>query len=316
MENQVQQIVKPTCSCCGVVDNKEQNPYRKWKTYKTSTNPKLTITGYSRAADKTFLHVPELKLGLDAGTVNGRQPEVVFLTHTHIDHSKDLAYICQRKGGCTVYCPKEAVSFIDQWIRAEINLNNCGEWRQDAEFYKYKLVGVQGGDVFFMGKNRVTVVDMIHAVPCVGFLVEDQKTKLKAEYVGVPGKDIAALRKNGVEVNDTLYCPLFAYLGDTHVDVFAKNPQIFDYPEIIVECTFFHNEKGIQERANRDGHIHWDSLRPIVLDHPKNRFILIHWSLRYKEQEIYDFFHKLDDYETVSKNIVLFVNDTTGGSQY
>lgn len=127
--------------------------------------------------------------------------------------------------------------------------------------------------------------------------------------------------------------------GDTHVDVFAKNPQIFDYPEIIVECTFFHNEKGIQERANRDGHIHWDSLRPsmihsielpidvnderwvrfslvVVLDHPKNRFILIHWSLRYKEQEIYDFFHKLDDYETVSKNIVLFVNDTTGGSQY
>jgi ribonuclease Z len=162
------------------------------------------------------LHVPELKLGLDAGTVNGRQPEVVFLTHTHIDHSKDLAYICQRNGGCTVYCPKEAVPFIDQWIRAEvqragdgsichffslsfmfylfdcriyidllshfeINLNNCGEWRTDAEFYKYKLVGVQGGDVFFMGKSRVTVVDMIHAVPCIGFLVENGRTKLKAE---------------------------------------------------------------------------------------------------------------------------------------
>jgi hypothetical protein len=49
----------------------------------------------------------------------------------------------------------------------------------------------------------------------------------------------------------------------------------------------------------------------------KNKFILIHWSLRYKEQEIYDFFNNIEeDKETILKNIVIFVNDTTSGSQY
>lgn len=58
---------------------------------------------------------------------------------------------------------------------------------------------------------------------------------------------------------------LYLYLlGDTHVDVFEKNPIIFNSPEIIVECTFFHDEKGIVERANRDGHIHWNSLKPSI----------------------------------------------------
>jgi hypothetical protein len=61
-----------------------------------------------------------------------------------------------------------------------------------------------------------------------------------------------------------LNCYVHLHLGDTHIDVFGKNPHIFNYPEVIVECTFFHQENGIHERANRDGHIHWDSLKPSI----------------------------------------------------
>jgi hypothetical protein len=51
MENQAQGS-KATCSCCSPAEDKQQNPYRGWKTCKTKTTPPLTITGYSRAADK------------------------------------------------------------------------------------------------------------------------------------------------------------------------------------------------------------------------------------------------------------------------
>lgn len=46
--------------------------------------------------------------------------------------------------------------------------------------------GVEGGDQFFFGKNdayRVSVIDCIHSIPCVGFAVDERRKKLKEEYV-------------------------------------------------------------------------------------------------------------------------------------
>jgi len=298
--------------------NKEVNPSRQWRTHKLCQKPSLTLTGYSRAADKTFLHIPELKLGLDAGVCNGRQPEIVLLTHTHIDHSKDIGYMCQRDKGTTVYCPTKAVPFIQQSIRSEIFLNSCGEWDYEKVF-PFKLIGCAGGDQFLIKNDtmRVTVVDCVHAVPCIGFCIEEQRAKLKAEYQKLSGKEIGALKKSGTEVSENTFTPLFVYLGDTSTEVFEKNPHLFDYPVIIVECTFFHQENGIHERAKRDGHVHWDSLKDIVISHPKITFVLIHFSLRYKESEIYQFFDEL-----VSRpvdplnldNIVIFVGEHCSGS--
>lgn len=70
-----------------------KNPARDWK--KCTINQQYSMLGYSRAADRTFFFVPELKMGLDAGGSRGRQPDYVFLTHSHIDHSADLWYLAQ-----------------------------------------------------------------------------------------------------------------------------------------------------------------------------------------------------------------------------
>lgn len=68
-------------------------PEREWKKY--ALGPNWTMVGYSRAADRTFFYIPELKLGLDAGGCRGRQPDYTFITHTHIDHSIDSWYIAR-----------------------------------------------------------------------------------------------------------------------------------------------------------------------------------------------------------------------------
>jgi ribonuclease Z len=50
---------------------KLNNPERIWKTWKFP-RAGLTLTGYSRSADKTFFHIPELQVALDAGMCRGR----------------------------------------------------------------------------------------------------------------------------------------------------------------------------------------------------------------------------------------------------
>jgi len=114
-------------------------------------------------------------------------------------------------------------------------------------------------------------------------------------------------------VSEIVYRPLFVYLGDTHIGVFKKHPEILKFPTVIVECTFFHQEPGIQERAERDGHIHWDNLSEVVLSNKDVTFILIHWSCRYKESEIFSFFDDLVNRDTNPlnlDNVVIFGGDS------
>lgn len=73
----------------------------------------------------------------------------------------------------------------------------------------------------------------------------------------LPGSEIAKLRKSGVEVSEEYFHPLFVFMGDTHINALKQNPQLFNYPTIVVECTFIGDEAEVRERADRDGHIHW-----------------------------------------------------------
>ena len=57
----------------------------------------------------------------------------------------------------------------------------------------------------------------------------------------LPGHgQIGALRKAGTEVSEAYTQPMFVYVGDTHISALQANENqfIFDYPVIIVECTF------------------------------------------------------------------------------
>ncbi len=292
-------------------------PTREWKMTPLCSKPSLTLVGYSRSADRTFFHVPELRLGLDAGETRGRQPQFICLTHSHIDHSKALPYMLLREHGCVCYCPKEAETVIERFLRAEIELNTCGNL-DEAMLPPYRLEGVSEGSSFSFGDEKgvlVEVVKCIHAVPCVGYLFSQKRSKLKEEYRGKPSKEIASLRSSGVVVMEEIREPLFAYLGDTGIDVF-NNPRVFDFPVIVVECTFLYWDEMIEDRCRRDGHICWKHLEPVVTSHPHRTFILIHFSCRYKEEEIYEFFESMTtrgENPLCLDNVVLHVNGMSEG---
>ncbi|MER7788307.1 MBL fold metallo-hydrolase [Streptomyces sp. NPDC097640] len=277
------------------------HPFRQWKTWEIPGTG-FTLTGYSRANDKTFFHIPELRCSLDAGLCEGRQVDTVLLTHTHHDHVKDLDFLASR-AGTDIYLPAEAVPYVESFLRASAELNH-GAGYDPGLAGGYRLHGVRQGDEFTFGRraHHVRVVECEHKVPCVGYAVSEVGKALRPEYEelrrllvkegrgGEFGRIVAQRRREGVEVEQEVLRPLFAFLGDTHVRVFERNPWLFTYPVIVTECTFLHDSE--LERADRVGHTVWSRLRPVVEAHPETLFVLTHFSLRHAEQDILDFFER------------------------
>jgi len=278
------------------------------------------MVGFSRAADRTFLHIPEMRISLDAGHCRGRQTEHVFVTHTHMDHVKDISYMC-KKENVVVHCPTSAIDNLRAYIHAEFVL----DWQApvDLDAMPFTLTPHLGDETFPIAKGNYVVrtFECFHKVPCLGYAFGEKRKRLKKEYASVAGKELGKLRKEGVQIDEEYVIPLFAYVGDTSTIVFEKTPWLFEYPVIITECTFLYDdgkEKGVdlKEKAAKDGHTHWDSLQPIILAHPETTFMLIHFSLRYSEQDVYNFFNGLinRDVEPLNlDNVVLFLGDHTEG---
>jgi hypothetical protein len=74
---------------------------------------------------------------------------------------------------------------------------------------------------------------------------------------------------------------------------------IFSTPIVMIECTYL--EDSFAYEAERRGHVVWSYLRPILIQHftsppsaadtsPHSTFILIHFSLRYSDEDIVAFF--------------------------
>ncbi|MEV4173105.1 MBL fold metallo-hydrolase [Nonomuraea sp. NPDC049709] len=276
------------------------HPFRQWKTWRIH-GTELTLTGYSRANDKTFFHIPELRCSLDAGLCEGRQVDTVFLTHTHHDHSKDLDFLAS--SGADVYLPAESVPYAESYLRASAELNH-GAGFDPALAGGHRLHGVRQDDEFVFGRrgHHVRVVECEHKVPCVGYAFSERRKALRPEFEELRrslvregrgeefGRIMARRRKEGAEVDAEVSRPLFAFLGDTHVNVFERNPWLFEYPVVITECTFLDDAEA--ERANRVGHTVWSRLRPLVEAHPQTLFVLVHFSLRHSDREILAFFRR------------------------
>jgi len=259
------------------------------KTFKFP-NSNLTLLGYSRSAQATCFFIPELAWALDAGFSFFKDVKYVFVTHGHLDHSFCLPNIVDPGGKLmtNIFVPPGTSHFFEDFINNSFRMNDA----LDEAYPRHFSITIADTNVVHEigGNNRyvMKVVNCVHSVPCVGYCFYEKKSKLKQEFKSLSGKEIAQLRKSGVEVSDIVDFPMCAYLGDTTTEVFEKNPELFSFPVIITECTFLiENHSG---EAGSRGHTHWGSLLPIVEKHPEIIFILIHFSLRYTNTEILKFF--------------------------
>jgi len=237
------------------------NGILSWK-FPLSVAP-YTLIGRSRAADATSFYIPELDMLLDCGClVTVSQPLYVFITHSHSDHCLDINRVLSETRLPQIYLPASIAplmqDFIQKWqiLKASGRVHpNPARWKPKCE-----LIGVQSDDLLtFRNTMKVRVFDMDHSVPCCGYGFYDCRKKLKKEYENLTGKDIASLRKadRNLQVSEERMFPLFVFLGDTTATVFSKyETELFQFPLIIVECSFIDNEQH-EERAADVKHMIW-----------------------------------------------------------
>jgi len=265
---------------------------QKWKIPKTP----WSICGFSRSAYRTGFYIPDLGLMLDAGPQNFNKPSHIFITHTHIDHIACLPFtmIGDANGNhiFNIYAHSQAKIYIDNYIKSMFSLNAMTEVNECVDWYKYN--SLNEFQVFRCTMNKqeleINVFKCDHTIPTLSYGMSEIKQKLKDEYSSLPGKEIGALRKQGVQVTHEVTNKKFAYVCDTTISVFDMNPQILEYEVIFIECTFFMPDE--LENAVKTQHIHWDHLKKYVIQFPNISFMLFHFSQRYRDEEISIFFQK------------------------
>lgn len=288
-------------------ENQISNVNPLWKVWE-HTKPinikgtQCTIRGFSIAALRTNFYIKELGIMLDAGISGNFSPDYLFISHGHSDHTSNLPfhlYALKDNRTIQIYVPKESVdnfkSYVDSAYKLTLNLNNNDTF--DVEKHtQSQFNGLDPNeqfDICINGKNnkKVTVetIQCTHSVPCLGYGFSEKKQRLKSEYNSLQPKEICILKKQGVEISDTITHYFLLFLGDTSKLV-LENDNIFKYKTIMIECTFILDDELVQ--ADKTKHMHWNHLLPYIQNYPDITFILFHFSQRYKRMEIDEFFDK------------------------
>jgi ribonuclease Z len=176
--------------------------------------------------------------------------------------------------------------------------------------------GVRDGDIVELSKPKgisVEVFDCDHTVPCVGYVFRSTSHKLKDDFHDRSGHELKELKESGTEITYPHTVPMFAFLGDTSAATLASEPEWLKHgvSVVITECSFLIEEH--REQATRTKHTIWSDLEKVIRKWPKTTFVLMHFSLRYSEEEIVGFFKEMED---CPKNIVIWADgelETSGG---
>ncbi|CAF1271879.1 unnamed protein product [Rotaria magnacalcarata] len=274
------------------------NDVFSWK-FPTSIGS-FTLLGRSRAADATSLYIPQLDILLDCGClVTAAQPLYIFITHAHADHSLDITRLFSKDRPPQVFLPVPAVEPMKDFIEKYHILRAAGRIDPDPlkRTLDCELIGVKHDDLLSIRKaTKVRVFNMDHSVPCCGYGFYDCRQKLKQEYKHLTNTQIANIKRGNKNLNlsEEQLFPLFAFMGDTTTTIFDKySAELFQFPLIIVECSFIDNEQHA-ERAADVKHVIWNDIQPYVLQHPEIIFVLIHFSIQYKREQIREFFRQLN----------------------
>lgn len=263
----------------------------------------IPIEGVSIAGHESFYKLHSLRALLEVG----RAPEdvlgfsTVCITHGHLDHAAGLAHFASRRllGALPppqVLVPASARADFSAWLAASERLENVR--------YGLDLAPVKAGDRVPLRKDlELRVLPGRHRVATVGYLFVEIRRKLKEEFAGRPGHEIAALKARGVEVLRREELPLLAYPGDCGVEIFDAAPEILRARVLLLECSFL--DPDDVERARQYEHIHLRDIIERASDFRNEAVVLTHFSLRYRPEEIREALRAIP--ETLAPRVVPFL---------
>jgi ribonuclease Z len=252
----------------------------------TVTAGPYTIRGVSIAGIYTSLLVRELGALLDVGLAarSAAGAENLFLSHGHADHCGALVALLGMRGLMRlppprIFLPAEIADGTREGLAA---FSRC----QRHEFTA-NLQPMQPGDEYTLRPDlSVRAFRTHHTGPSLGYQFFSRVPKLKPEYRGLPGKDIAELRKRGAELFLEEERLELAYATDTRVDVLDSSPFLLKSRVLILECSFLDERKTIAA-AHAGGHVHLDELLERAESFENEAVVLMHFSQMYAPGEVH-----------------------------
>jgi ribonuclease Z len=277
----------------------------------------VTFIGNSRAAHWTGFWVPSCDILLDAGIRFSCQVSNIFITHGHHDHAANSHFlILGNEKIPTFHIHEKCTELLDQFIKSGSKLNNASEYTdihktysiEPHKFYfderrkKHKtdnqdeeqkiLDELDRKNLFSLDINgrpwTVDVINCHHGVPCLGYVFARTVKKVKPDIAKLDKKEIASIiKEKGDDAFEMKRCYMWCFLGDTMSNVLL-DPRLANYPLLFVECTFLFPEH--KKEARKTKHMHWDDIKDYAHSHSDTIFVLIHFSERYSDRDIMEFF--------------------------
>jgi ribonuclease Z len=252
----------------------------------TVTAGPYTIRGVSVAGIYTSLLVRELGALLDVGLAarSAAGAENLFLSHGHADHSGALVALLGMRGLMRlppprIFLPAEIADGTREALAA---FSRC----QRHEFTA-SLQPMQPGDEYPLRPDlSVRAFRTHHTGPSLGYQFFSRVPKLKPEFIGLPGKDIAQLRKRGDEMFIQEERLELAYATDTRIDVLDSSPFLLKTRVLILECSFLDERKTIAA-CHAGGHLHLDELLERADSFENEAVVLMHFSQMYAPAEVH-----------------------------
>jgi ribonuclease Z len=253
----------------------------------------FAITGYSTALFSTWYFIEELGILFDCGDgciagllQKSRKVKHIFISHADRDHLTGLLQFAQlnnRPGLPLLYYPSDCGSFPAL---------NAFSGSFDPHIQKGIWQGIKDKEEIRIGKDIIVTAfrnNHVAAAPgyhkSLSYLIERTKRKLKDEYSGLPGHEIAILRKQkgDDELTFEVREKLIGYSGDAP----PENEAYWNNTNILIhEGTFLTKEDMAGETPRGNIHSMLEMVLEMVAKINIKHLVLGHFSSRYNDEII------------------------------
>jgi ribonuclease Z len=243
------------------------------------------IEGRSRAGHETWFRIRDFGVAFDIGRCPDQVVSMphVFITHAHLDHAAGIPFYAgqrhlQRLEDGTIYVPSEAAEDVRALMDVQRRLTG-------GKFEEVSIQGVEVGEEVRVGRHLyVRGHAAPHRVAARAYELIERRHHLREEYIGTDPETIAALRREGVQVEEEYRKAILFYTGDTDRGLLESSDALFRAQVLMIECSFI--EEGHQERAAHYRHIHIDDIAEFAEKFENETIVLTHFSRRYSREEI------------------------------
>ena len=253
----------------------------------------LSITAFSTALFSTWYFIDELGILFDAGDgvsahllQKARKVKHAFISHADRDHVSGLIQFNQlnaRDGLPKIYYPKDSGSFPHLAnFAAKFDPHVAGSEWHPIDFEQSIFLQK---DLFVRSFRNEHIPVPKEVVKSMGFHIIRRKRKLKPEFYGLKGIEIAKLRKEKGDnfVTEEVFENILSYSGDSPI----SQDNRFKHTNILIhEATFLRIDESVLDKERANKHSTLEGVLKMVKNTNVQQLILGHFSSRYHTDEI------------------------------